>query len=147
MDYYHLFPDKTYAKIQSDDVLVRMINAEKTFSGARSVGLTVINGIRISTVFLCIDHSFASFSSTKHDYTRPVMWECMIFGGKFDSGCWRASGSVRNARLLHIRKVKLVLAKEFNLVIKNNEVLAQAFDLGFDVTSLVRTNVRTRKRK
>jgi hypothetical protein len=45
-------------------------------SGERRVGLTEIGDIRISTVFLRIDHSFG--------FGEPVLFETMIFGGKND---------------------------------------------------------------
>lgn len=41
-----------------------------------------VGKIRVSTVFLGLDH----------DYTRqgpPVLWETMIFGGNFDDSQWR----------------------------------------------------------
>lgn len=43
----------------------------------RHVALTEIQGARISTVFLGVDHSFGGGP--------PVLWETMVFGGKFDS--------------------------------------------------------------
>jgi hypothetical protein len=43
---------------------------------ARSVALTEIGDYRVSTVFLGIDHNF--------DEGEPLLFETMIFGGKFD---------------------------------------------------------------
>ena len=43
----------------------------------RRVGLDLIGDIRISTVFLGLDHNFM-FDGP------PVLWETMIFGGQFD---------------------------------------------------------------
>ena len=42
----------------------------------RHVALTRIGDARISTVFLGLDHSFGSGP--------PLLWETMVFGGKFD---------------------------------------------------------------
>jgi hypothetical protein len=41
------------------------------------VRLTEIDGIKISTVFLGLDHRFANTSD-------PILWETMIFGGPHD---------------------------------------------------------------
>ena len=43
----------------------------------RHVGNTVIGGIKISTVFLGLDHNFGGSGP-------PVLWESMIFGGEND---------------------------------------------------------------
>lgn len=47
---------------------------------ARTVGSTEITpDIRVSTVFLCLDHSHS------HDPNDPpVLWETMVFGGESD---------------------------------------------------------------
>jgi len=45
-------------------------------NNGRHIGCDNIGDIRISTVFLGIDHSF--------DDGPPVLWETMIFGGKHD---------------------------------------------------------------
>ncbi len=42
----------------------------------RHVALTEIRGSRVSTVFLALDHSFGEGP--------PLLWETMVFGGKFD---------------------------------------------------------------
>lgn len=48
---------------------------EKTAGGRKAfrVADDFVNGIRVSTVFLGLDHS--------HDYGPPVLWESMTFGG------------------------------------------------------------------
>jgi hypothetical protein len=48
----------------------------------RHVAQDVIEGIRISTVFLGLDHSFG-----RTPY--PILFETMVFGGKFDQECER----------------------------------------------------------
>lgn len=57
--------------------------------------------VRISTVFLGIDHSFGG--------EKPVLWETMIFGGPHDQYQKRYT-SIEDARRGHARAVKL--AKE-----------------------------------
>jgi hypothetical protein len=49
----------------------------------RHVAQDVIEGIRISTVFLGLDHSFG-----RTPY--PILFETMVFGGKFDPDCKHA---------------------------------------------------------
>ena len=46
----------------------------------RHVALKAIGNVRISTVFLSIDHSFA-FTGVDEE---PILFETMIFGGKYD---------------------------------------------------------------
>lgn len=48
----------------------------------RRVALDEIDGIKVSTVFLGIDHSFGLGGP-------PVLWETMIFGGVHDDYCER----------------------------------------------------------
>ena len=45
-------------------------------SETRKVALDEVGGIKISTVFLGLDHSFGGWV--------PVLWGTMIFGGKHD---------------------------------------------------------------
>mgnify|MGYP000154984527 CR=1 FL=1 len=45
-------------------------------SGERRVALDVFGDVRVSTVFLGIDHRF--------DAGDPVLWETMVFGGPLD---------------------------------------------------------------
>lgn len=52
--------------------------------------------IRVSTVFLCIDHSFGG--------GRPILWETMIFGGRHNGNQWRYS-SLEEAQQGHIEAV------------------------------------------
>jgi hypothetical protein len=51
--------------------------------GSRIVGNFKHNGIKVSTVFLGIDHSFGDGP--------PLLFETMIFGGEDDQTCWRFS--------------------------------------------------------
>lgn len=47
----------------------------------RRVAETEKDGVRVSTVFLGIDHSY--------DGKEPVLFETMIFGGDHDDNMWR----------------------------------------------------------
>lgn len=49
---------------------------EQGFRNLRSVGYAVVEGSRISTVFLGIDHSYLGGP--------PVLFETMVFGGELD---------------------------------------------------------------
>jgi ribosomal protein S27AE len=53
-----------------------------------------INGVRVSTVFLCIDHNY-------RDNDTPILWETMIFGGAYDQQCKRCGGSREQAEAMH----------------------------------------------
>lgn len=49
----------------------------------RHIALTNLeNGTKVSTVFLALDHNFTGIG-------KPVLWETMIFGGKYDEYQWR----------------------------------------------------------
>ena len=46
------------------------------------------DGVRVSTVFLAIDHNFDNMDKPMA-VAPPVMWETMVFGGKYDGECER----------------------------------------------------------
>lgn len=48
----------------------------------RQVGEDTVGDIRVSTVFLGLDHNFSGSG-------RPVLWETMVFGGELDGEQWR----------------------------------------------------------
>ena len=56
------------------------------------------NGVRVSTVFLGLDHSFGG--------GKPVLWETMIFNGPHDQYQERYS-SVEDAKEGHLRALEL----------------------------------------
>ncbi len=69
---------------------------------ARRVAATELpGGIRVSTVFLGLDHSFGEGP--------PILWETMIFGGNHDEDQWRYS-SYDDAIAGHERAVQLATA-------------------------------------
>lgn len=62
-----------------------------------------VSGVRVSTVFLGIDHNF-------DDRGPPVLWETMVFSGPFDGECVRYTGKA-DAIVGHAAMVKRVLAE------------------------------------
>lgn len=103
----------------------------------RRVGETYLQGrsIRISTVFLGLDHSY---SRSQGDFTpkpsstfNPIMWECMVFGGVMNDSCYRTAGLYKHAKRLHVKVLKQCLSKNFDLHINDNKILGIAFDIGF----------------
>lgn len=74
-------------------------------SGDRIVKQTELpNGVRVSTVFLGIDHS--------HSYIfggEPLLFETMIFGGEHDEYCERYS-TWEEAEAGHQRAIELIFA-------------------------------------
>ncbi len=71
---------------------------------ARRVGETYVRGVRISTVFLGMDHSFGTGGP-------PIVFETMIFGGALDHEQWRyATWSEAEAgHALAVEKVKAAM--------------------------------------
>lgn len=65
----------------------------------RRVAFTQVEeGIKVSTVFLGLDHSFVGGP--------PVLWETMIFGGNHDQDMWRYT-SKADALLGHEQAVRI----------------------------------------
>lgn len=69
------------------------------FSGDRKVGLDIIDGVRVSTVFLALDHGYGD--------EPPLLFETMIFGGEHDDYQERYS-TWEEAEAGHKRAVKMV---------------------------------------
>lgn len=72
----------------------------------RSIGKDEREGVRISTVFLGIDHGFPWGALPQSEY-KPVLFETMIFGGPLDQEQWRYN-SLESAREGHKTAVRLV---------------------------------------
>ena len=75
--------------------------------GNRIVKQEMIGDTKVSTVFLGLDHNFGDGP--------PVLWETMVFGGKFDQHQNRCSGNWEQAEAMHHRTV----ARVKNLLAKN----------------------------
>ncbi len=58
-----------------------------------------VNGerVRVSTVFLALDHAFNESS--------PILWETMVFGGKHDEEQDRCGGNREQAETMHAAMV------------------------------------------
>lgn len=74
----------------------------------RIVEQTKIGSVKISTVFLGLDHNYS-------DSGPPVLWETMVFGGKLDSVMNRCSGSKEQAETMHQEMVRRVELEEKDL--------------------------------
>lgn len=66
----------------------------------RDVGDERIRGVRVSTVFLGLDHNF-------DEQGEPLIFETMIFGGDEDGYCERCS-TWEQAVQMHARAVEIV---------------------------------------
>jgi hypothetical protein len=77
--------------------------ARKGIDTHKRIGLTVLDGIEVSTIFLGINHSFR--------YTTPILFETMIFGGEHDRAQWRYT-TIEKARRGHRKAVELVRGKD-----------------------------------
>lgn len=72
--------------IMDDDGATRLARTHEEWRGAwnrnRRVGDTTIGDVRVSTVFLMIDHGYS-------DEGPPILFETLIFGGPHDQEMWR----------------------------------------------------------
>lgn len=91
----YILKDKT--PVKCDNLMEWAKNFESEES--RRVAQTIIKKIRVSTVFLGIDHSFNGGT--------PILFETMIFGGKHDQYQERYS-TWEQAEEGHKKAVKLV---------------------------------------
>jgi len=99
--WYCLAPDGVTPVAIEGDIRWKVRWFEDSLS--RVVDSTRINNIRISTVFLSIDHGWNI--EDRDDY-EPVLWETMIFGGVHDQYQERYT-SYHDARLGHEVAVKM----------------------------------------
>lgn len=76
MRWYNLNPDHTVEPLPE--------GVFPDFQTPRHVGDDTIDGQRVSTVFLQMDHGWWDSSDA-----RPVLFETMIFGGEYDNSMWR----------------------------------------------------------
>jgi hypothetical protein len=66
----------------------------------RRVALDHIGDVVISTVFLGMDFNWLG--------GLPLLWETMVFGGKFDQELDRCSGSREQAEAMHARMLEKI---------------------------------------
>jgi hypothetical protein len=69
------------------------------FNDERHLGEDELDGVRVSTVYLGLDHSFGAGP--------PLIFETMIFGGTLDGDTWRYATEAE-ARAGHARACSLV---------------------------------------
>lgn len=81
----------------------------------RQVARDEIGDARISTVFLGLDHSF--------DGGNPVLFETMVFGGKFDQECDRyfTRQEALKGHAAWVERVKSAGAEDGALAVRKNE--------------------------
>lgn len=75
-------------------------------SGPVPVAQDVINNVKISTVFMAIDHNYGD--------GQPILFETMIFGGKYDGDQWRYS-TYEEAETGHQMAFKLIAESEVSI--------------------------------
>lgn len=75
----------------------------------RRVVYTQYRGVRISTVFLGMDHGFPALEEQSTWNYRPVLWETMVFGGPLDQEMERYR-SREDAEKGHARWVREAVA-------------------------------------
>ena len=68
---------------------------------ARGESAEATDAVRVSTVFLGIDHNF-------FEKGPPVLWESMVFGGPFSGEQMRCAGSREQAEAMHVWMVSRV---------------------------------------
>lgn len=78
MNWYRLNEDKTTELIPDG----KFPSAEEHEPNARRVGDDTVNGQRVSTVFLQLDHNWEPGG-------KPILFETMIFSGPHDQDMWR----------------------------------------------------------
>ena len=104
----------------------------------RRVGETYLQerSIRISTVFLGLDHSYSrsqgEFTPKPSKMFNPTIWECMVFGGVMNESCYRTAGLYKHAKRMHVKILKQCLARQFDLHITDNKIIGIAFNIGFE---------------
>ena len=90
---FYYLDDEDKVQETSDVTLWAETNGD---SKKRTVGLKQLNGLRVSTVFLGLDHNFAKQGE-------PVLWESMVFPDDsfLDLDCARCSGTRADAEKMH----------------------------------------------
>lgn len=73
-------------------------------SPSRIVKQKMVGKVKVSTVFLGLNHRFSSKGP-------PILWETMVFGGKYDQYQRRCSGSREQALAMHKEVVAMVRLK------------------------------------
>jgi hypothetical protein len=80
MKKYRLAPDGR-TPIVCEDTIERAEDFENRPDPHIEDGDTMIGDVRVSTVFLSLDHNWG--------HGPPLLWETMVFGGELDGKCFR----------------------------------------------------------
>lgn len=75
----------------------------ETHRKQRIVKQEMVGKVKVSTVFLCLDHGW-----TVHDNPQPILWETMVFRGNLGQEMDRCSGTRKDALAMHKRMVRRV---------------------------------------
>ncbi len=67
---------------------------------SRVVKQEMVGRVRVSTIFLSLDHNWGDGP--------PILWETMVFGGKFHEFQKRCSGGREQAEAMHAETVAMV---------------------------------------
>jgi len=92
-----------------------MLKAAKWMETAnRIVALTeLLNGVRVSTVFLCLDHGM-------YGKGPPILFETMIFGGSFDQDYQERCSTWEQAEEMHRRAVYMAMERHEDEISRPN---------------------------
>lgn len=104
-DYYKLEGRVVTKYASFDDYLEDCKAHPAQHQRPQHVGDTTMKGVRISTVFLALDHSFGG--------GRPMLFETMVFGGQLNDEQERCS-TYDEAKAMHSRWVAAVKEAEMS---------------------------------
>lgn len=94
-----------YVLIDRKPVALSVQDSSQWRDGGWRVGLDTVEGVKVSTVFLGLDHRFG-------DGGRPVLFETHVFGGAYD-GCGDRYCTWEEAEAGHDKWVAKVQAPPF----------------------------------
>lgn len=97
--------EKRY-RLVGREVVEVTAEAERAWRERRHVGDVTIRGVRVSTVFLVLDHGH-------EEGGRPLLFETLVFGGKLEGEMERYS-TYEEAEKGHVRMVKRVRKAEMS---------------------------------
>jgi hypothetical protein len=70
----------------------------------RRVAKDYVGEVKVSTVFLGLDHNFSGGGN-------PILWETMVFGGPMNYEMTRCGGSREQAEAMHQKMLAMVRAE------------------------------------
>ena len=97
-----------YYKLENQEVVECSLEEwMDCFAGDRLIAFNKINDVTVSTAFLGLDHTFIHIFMDG----KPLVFETMIFGGKYDKDCSRYS-TYKEAEIGHLKMVKKAMEPE-----------------------------------